>query len=82
MNLKGVKILTLFSLSGIIFLSIVFYQIKSDYQYLKIKVVSEENLITIGSGVLGAIFLYILCFLVSGFYWYKYSRITSNNVDD
>lgn len=67
----GVRTAIVFSLSGIVYLSTIAYMLQHDSLYIKIPDDVKFTKQELAKGVLGAIVLYILCFLISMFVWMR-----------
>lgn len=67
----GVKVMFFFSLSGVIFLSVIAFLLEKDSLYLVVNKENMEHKQKLAEGVIGAIFLYIGCGIISGYFWFK-----------
>ena len=75
----GVKMCFIFSLSGVIFLTILAILLGHNSQYLKVSMENSGKKPKLVQGVLGAIFMYVACLVLSGYLWYKSS--TAENLE-
>ena len=60
-----------FSLAGIIFLSIIAYLLRTDSIYLEVSSENSHRKPELVSGTLGAVLMYLICLVISGYIWYK-----------
>lgn len=66
-----VKTCFFFSLAGIIFLSIIAYLLGTDSVYLEVSSENSHRKPELVSGALGAVLMYLVCLIISGYIWYK-----------
>ena len=69
--LVGPKVCFVFSLSGVIFLSVIAFLLGRNSLYIK---VSHENFSrkkNLSEGVTGAVFMWLGCLVLSGYLWYR-----------
>jgi hypothetical protein len=66
-----VKCCFVFSLSGVIFLSIIAYMLHKDSIYIRIDGANGKKKKELVKGVVGAIVMYIICMLLSTYLWYR-----------
>ena len=66
-----VKTCFFFSLAGIIFLSIIAYLLGTDSVYLEVSSENSHRKPELVSGTLGAVLMYLICLVISGYIWYK-----------
>jgi len=69
-DVLGAKVLVVFSLSGVLFLSSILVGVENNLLDIKFGE-SEGEKFKILQGIVGAILLYALCLGVSAYYWYK-----------
>ena len=73
--LTGIKICALFSLSGILFLFSISHVLRN-----RVYIIRGDPDFT--SGIYGAIYMYVGCFIISSFLWYRSSQNTEYSDDD
>ena len=73
--LTGIKICALFSLSGVLFLFSISHVLRN-----RVYIIKEDPDFT--SGIYGAIYMYVGCFIISSFLWYRSSQNTEYSDDD
>ena len=71
----------IFSFMGIVFLSIIALMLKSDSIYIKISQANDDKKPELADGVMGAVYIYIVCFLVSGFMVFKNKGVKTERLD-
>ena len=76
----GAKCCFIFSLLGIIFLSIIGYLLWIDSLYLKVSAANEKNKPNLVNGVLGAITMYVGTLVLSGYMWFKTPTIEEHEL--
>ncbi len=67
----------LFSLSGIIFLSVIALLLFHDSPYLIVSTANANRKPELADGVMGAIMMYVACLVVSGYFWFRTSIISN-----
>jgi hypothetical protein len=71
----------LFSFAGIIFLSTIALLLKSNSPYIKISESTDDKKVELASSVMGAVYMYIFTFVVSGFMIFKPKGVQRARVD-
>jgi len=66
-----VKTCFFFSLAGIIFLSVIAYLLGTNSVYLEVSSENSHRKPELVSGTLGAVLMYLICLVISGYIWYK-----------
>jgi hypothetical protein len=66
-----VKTCFFFSLAGIIFLSVIAYLLGTNSVYLEVSSENSHRKPELVSGTLGAVLIYLICLVISGYIWYK-----------
>jgi divalent metal cation (Fe/Co/Zn/Cd) transporter len=70
-SFTGLWVLLILSLSGVVFLSIIAYLLKSNSLYIKVGKENEAKKESLSEGVIGAVVMYALTACVASYYLYK-----------
>ena len=69
--LPGPKICFVFSLSGVLFLSVIAILLGRNTFYIKVSHENFHRKPVLAEGVTGAVFMWLACCLLSGYLWYR-----------
>ena len=76
----GLWVLLTFSISGVVFLSIIAYLLQTNSVYIKVGKENEDRKPTLSEGVIGAAVMYAVTACIVLYYLYKSHKMTRRNV--